>query len=155
MAIRWHSVFFLTVFSATGCAIAQTGHTLSGIAHEGTCPASIQVQQTLTAEPPAGWQAVGSSRNHYLNNVSLYSGPPEERAHLMPSSERRKGKTWVVTWLLYPQDLPYWVACEYAQTAAVITKPLEKSITSCTVEYDRNISPVIFKRWSCRSGDLQ
>ncbi|RYH65629.1 MAG: hypothetical protein EON54_05505 [Alcaligenaceae bacterium] len=152
MAIRWRSVFFLALFAATGSVIAQTGHALPSVAHVGTCPAFIEVQQTPIGELPPGWQAVGSTKKHYLNNVSFYYGSPDPMAILAPDSEQRRGKTLTSTWPLTPQDLLYWVGCEYGRTAAIVAKPLDKNLTSCSVQHDLRNSPITLVRWSCRSG---
>lgn len=151
MTSRCFAVFLLTVVGATETATAQMKPIQPHSASESTCPVSIQVQQTPVGELTLGWQARGSVRNHPLTNVAFYAGPPDELMQLAPDSEQRKGKTLTSTWQLIPRDSVYWVACEYGRTAAINSKPLDKSMTSCVAEHDLNSSPAALKRWSCRS----
>lgn len=152
MTNRFGLSFLLTVLGATGAANAQvvSGNTATPLA--GSCPPSLQVQQTPTPALASGWQTRVSNDTHPLTNIAFYAGPPEEMAQLAPGSEQRKGKTLTSRWLLAPTDRVYWVACEYAGTSAIVTRPLEKNIASCVAEHDLNSSPAVLKRWSCRSG---
>lgn len=155
MTSRSLTVFLLMVLGLIETASAQMQPSQPHTASESTCPVSIQVQQTPVGELAPGWQARGSVRSHPLTNVAFYAGPPDELMQLVPDSEQRKGKTLTSTWQLIPRESVYWVACEYGKTAAINTRPLDKSMTSCVAEHDLNSSPAALKRWSCRSERLR
>lgn len=142
----------LIVLGASGAAVAQQAPATAASPKAIACPPSIQVQQTPLTAFAAGWQTRSSNDTHPLANISFYAGPPEEMAQLAPSSEQRKAKTLTSRWLLAPTDRVYWVACEYAGTSAIVTRPLEKNIASCVAEHDPNSSPPVLKRWSCAAG---
>lgn len=145
----------LIVLGANGSAIAQEASGTAAAPMAISCPLLLQVQQTPTPALASGWQTRGSNDTHPLTNIAFYAGPPEEMAQLAPGSEQRKGKTLTSRWLLAPTDRVYWVACEYAGTSAIATRPLEKNIASCVAEHDLNSSPAVLKRWSCRSGPVR
>lgn len=151
MTSRCLTVLLLAILGAIEPASAQMQPGQPPTASESMCPVSIQVQQTPVGELAPGWQARGSVRNHPLTNVAFYAGPPDELMQLAPDSEQRKGKTLTSTWQLIPRDSVYWVACEYGRTAAINSKPLDKSMTSCVAQHDLNSSPAALKRWSCGS----
>jgi hypothetical protein len=142
----------LIVLGANGSAIAREASGTAAAPMAISCPPSLQVQQTPTPALASGWQTRGSNDTHPLTNIAFYAGPPEEMAQLAPGSEQRKGKTLTSRWLLAPTDRVYWVACEYAGTSAIATRPLKENIASCVAEHDLNSSPAVLKRWSCRSG---
>jgi hypothetical protein len=143
--------FLLTVLGAPGAATAQVASATTATPIANVCPPSLQVQQTPTLALESGWQTRPSNDTHPLTNIAFYAGPPEEMAQLAPSSQQRKAKTLTSRWLLAPADRAYWVACEYAGTSAIATRPLEKDTVSCVTEHDLNSSPATLKRWSCRS----
>lgn len=152
MAHKFGLSLLLIVLGANGAAIAQEAPGTAATPMAIACPPSIQVQQTPTPALASGWQTRGSNDAHPLANIAFYAGPPEEMAQLAPGSQQHKGKTLTSRWLLAPTDRVYWVACEYAGTSAIVTKPLEKNTTSCVTEHDMNSSPPVLKRWSCRGG---
>lgn len=114
------------------------------------CPARLQVAQAPQPVSDAGWQVTGSDQSHPLVTVSFFSGPPEQKAQLVPTSERRKGGRATATWTLEPRAPAYWVACEYGGTSAIASRQLPAEVGACTVEYDPAFSEPVVKRWSCR-----
>lgn len=145
-------VFLPIVLGAAGTATAQVAPGATATPLTNVCPPSLQVQQTPLPTAASEWQTRGSNDSHPLTNIAFYAGPPEAMAQLAPGSEQRKAKTLISRWTLSPTDHVYWVACEYAGTSAIVTRPLEKNIASCVAEHDLNSSPAVLKRWNCIAG---
>jgi len=114
------------------------------------CPQTITDAQEYVGGAPEGWTAFGSRQEHPLQNVSFFSGSPEEKALLAPTSEHLKGKNPRAEWVFPPAQEPYWIACEYARTTVIVARPLAAWVRSCTVKYDPRFSSPVASSWQCK-----
>ena len=148
-------VLLLTTLGAAGTVAAQVpSGAPPASAAESQCPPSLQVQQTPSgAALASGWEARGSNASHLLTHIAIYAGPPGDLMPLTPQAQQRIAKTMTTQWNLAPFPRGYWVACGYAGTSAIATRPLDKGVTSCVAEHDLSNSPPLLKRWSCRGSD--
>ena len=106
-------------------------------AEEVRCPAVVEAAKPALAKAQAGWTAVVAARRHELANVTVYDGPVEENASLVPDGERKAGRKVEERWKLNPATARgYWLQCHYAATALTLVRALPKGATSCTVTAD-------------------
>ncbi len=115
------------------------------------CPAALTVQQSADAGPD-GWQVFNTHDKHPYVGVSFSEGPPDKKAILAPNSEKKAGGAKLAVWTLTKSAEGYWVSCLYSETSATVAKKLPDDVTYCEVEYDRNFSQPVAKRWRCSSG---
>jgi hypothetical protein len=98
------------------------------------CPSTLDVKSS--ANPPAGWQVANLSAVNALDRVGFYSGPPAERASLVPDRTQNKKGESQDTWLFSPNaPEAIWVACFYTGTTLIVAKEVEHGVKSCSVRY--------------------
>ena len=103
-------------------------------AEEVRCPAVVEAAKPSLSKPQAGWTAVVEARRSELVNVTVYDGPVEEKASLVPDGERKAGRKVEELWKLNPANpRGYWLQCHYAATALTLVRALPKGATLCTV----------------------
>jgi len=113
------------------CVLAWAGMVM---AEELRCPAVIEAAKPALAKPQAGWTAVVETRRNELANVTVYDGPVEEKASLVPDGERKAGRKVEELWKLNPANpRGYWLQCHYAATALTLVRALPKGAATCTV----------------------
>ena len=101
-----------------------------------SCPETIAVKQKL-AQPVSGWTDGTNELPNRHASVTFYDGPPEQKASLVNQGETHsKGKDYA-TWN-FGSDLGnrIWIACGYAGTNVVLSRPLAKGVSQCTVTYN-------------------
>jgi hypothetical protein len=113
------------------------------------CPETLAVAENVTAVPD-GWRSVTNQDHHSLAGVSLSEGDPADQATLVPTSNRKQGKTIVATWALPPSKAGYWLACLYTGTGMALAKPLPAGVKSCRVESDAATDPPSPTKIDCR-----
>lgn len=103
-------------------------------AQEIRCPQTIETKpQTLAREAP-GWKAVARDSRHELVSVTVYDGPLEENASLVPDGARKVGKKVEEFWKLDARNKRgYWLQCQYAATSLTLVRPASRGATSCVV----------------------
>jgi hypothetical protein len=116
------------------------------------CPSRIPVEQHLVGNAPDGWSNFDAKDAYPLVNVTFWRGPPDQRALLAPSGERRNDTGPVAIWTFAKSDIDDWVACEYAGTGVLLARPLDKTVERCTVQYDKHFSSPVAQRWHCESA---
>lgn len=104
------------------------------------CPAKINVQQSASSVPD-GWNSFHDQDLYPLTNVSLSEGEPSKRVTLVPTGDRKKGKTSVTTWVFTPSSDGYWLSCLYSGTSIGMTRKLPDGTKSCRVEGDARFDP--------------
>jgi len=112
------------------------------------CPPEIKVEQKAL-ETPSGWSTLHSRSKHVFINVSFSEDEPSKQFILAPSRERKQKGAIVNTWDFTPSSSGYWVSCTYHETNIVLTRKLSNEIKSCEVEYEKNISSPIVRRFRC------
>lgn len=95
------------------------------------CPSEIKVTQNLTASVK-DWRVFNSSANHYLSQIEIYAGNPEDQACLKPDSQTNEKAIWHFV----PNSHPY-IMCRYQSTSIQLTQPLPSSIKQCTVWFQK------------------
>ena len=109
----------------------------SAQAQEVRCPAVIDVKKPEMAKEVPGWKPVLESGRHEVTNVTVYDGPVEEKASLVPNGERKVGKKVQEFWKLDAKNpRGYWLQCHYAATPLTLVRPIPKGATSCVVTAD-------------------
>lgn len=97
------------------------------------CPLEIKTTQSLTGEAPKGW--VGSLENRYpqtLRGVSVFDGPPQDHADLVPDDESPQASTKPAVWTFYKdKERSIWLGCAYSGTTFIMAKELPRSLTRC------------------------
>lgn len=116
------------------------------------CPDSLEVQQRATA--PAGWNASYSEQAPRLDGVTIFDGPPANRASIKYNLRRQTGSELRLRWDLTYSPRSYYLQCHYERTTALISAPLPAGVRGCEVAYDRNVSypggGMAVKRTVCR-----
>ena len=106
-------------------------------AQEVRCPASIQPKTSELAQQVPGWKPVLEPGHHEVTNVTVYDGPIEEKASLVPDGDRKVGKKVQEFWKLDPKNpRGYWLQCHYASTPLTLVRAIPKGATSCVVTAD-------------------
>jgi hypothetical protein len=126
----------------------------SAKAEDIVCPDTINVEQKLIQQVD-GWKGSVEDGINRFSNIMFYDGPPEQKASLVPDKQWRKGDKEYATWSLGPSTEPNreaWISCFYAGTFAVLSRPLPRNVTVCTVTYDPRhgtLDPGYVERISC------
>jgi hypothetical protein len=97
------------------------------------CPQTLETSQAAPA--PSGDYAVvvdalGPSR---LTYISMFEGPPEQMADLVPDRNEARFAQWD-----FPksnQSAGHWIGCHYSRTNLMLTRNLPASTKRCTVTY--------------------
>lgn len=76
-------------------------------------------------------QCPPSLNGHQYARASVFDGPPEEQADLVPDGSAAGADIWQLGYIFDAGRVPYLV-CRYAGTPQTATFKLQKPITSCT-----------------------
>lgn len=89
----------------------------TAMAEKIACPTSLQI----------------NNKPHRLNDVSLFSGPPEERGELIPDTE--DDTVWTIRgYPFYDRtgELPFYLVCKYKGTKETVTLKVPDSAKKCS-----------------------
>jgi hypothetical protein len=100
------------------------------------CPETIPVKQTLLKQFE-GWRQSASDLPIRLAGVTFYDGPPEQKASLVYDSESPSRGKRIAIWRFAPRS-EIWLACSYAATNVVLSRPLPRATSTCRVTYISN-----------------
>jgi hypothetical protein len=144
----------LTIRSIAAVLAAIIWTAYASRAQEIVCPDTVTVEQKLSP-PIEGWKGSVSDTPNRFINVMIYDGPPEQMASLVPTKQGRLGNKEFATWDLRPISKPAresWISCFYDGTNAVLSRPLPKDVTECTVTYNprQKGGPGYVERISCK-----
>ncbi|MGA7831826.1 MAG: STY0301 family protein [Terracidiphilus sp.] len=135
--------------------------TCAAKAEEIVCPGSISVEQQLM-QPVDGWKAsTGVFPIRFSGVVTFYNGDPKKMASLVPTKEGRIGNKEFATWDLRPisdSSSETWISCGYSGANVVLSRPLPKGVTECTVTYKSRTGPSnpdSVERISCNISQAQ
>lgn len=142
------------VATAAGAAalIAATAGSVPAARAEVSCPDRLQVAQQ--AQPPEGWAVSYAGGMPRLAGVTLFDGPPANRASLKHDRRKQTGRELILIWRLRDSPRSHYLQCSYERTTAVISMPLPPGLRECEVAFDLTSSypggamPV--KRMVCR-----
>ena len=104
-----------------------------------SCPMKIDVSQKLTA-PVADWTAGTEALPTELSGLTVFDGPPEELASLVPDGDSEDDKTTTEFWTLAANPRGYWITCHYSSTTVTLTQRLPDSATRCEVVREKEQS---------------
>jgi len=85
------------------------------------CPMKVEVRQALAA-PPSGWTAGLDKLPTEVAGVSVFEGPPEEMADLIPDDGKDAADTRSDIWNLPQSDRGYWLVCHYSNTTVILSR---------------------------------
>ena len=109
-------------------------------AEEVRCPAKINMKAPELAQQVPGWKPLTTPPDHSVVNVTVYDGPVEEKASLVPDESKRIAKKEVTTWKLTAANpRGYWLQCHYAETPLTLIRAVAKGSTSCVVTANPNL----------------
>ncbi len=100
-----------------------------------SCPMRIVVAQELTT-PQAGWTEGADELPTELAGISVFDGPPEERADLVPDDGMDTDEARTDVWNLTQNDRGYWLTCRYSSTTVTLTRRLPATVTRCEAVYE-------------------
>ena len=100
------------------------------------CPETVSTQQ-VGAAPGPGWSVSYSTWPNQLEQVTFYSGPPQDEASLAYDDWKAGKGSSQATWKFPKDERGYWVRCSYRGTTLELSKALPSAVTSCRVVYDR------------------
>lgn len=139
-----------------GCAALMTAcHIANGTPISINCPARIPVQagalaanapapttapqaSAAAADPSAGLTLFVPESVVHLSGASVFSGPPQEGAVLMPAKDNDREATWL---LQLPAGLKAWVSCDYAKGLVRMVREVPESTRRCTARTTRMPPP--------------
>jgi hypothetical protein len=116
------------------------------------CPDALEVQQR--ANTPDGWNAAYGEQAPRLTGVTVFDGPPANRASVKYNYRRQIARELHLIWNLTYNPRSYYVQCQYERTTALISAPLPAGTRGCQVVFDKNTSypggGMAVKRMVCR-----
>jgi hypothetical protein len=116
----------LFIFSLlSSCAFADIPPTL--------CPSEINTDQNLT-KPIEGWRLFNISSSHFLSQIEIYSGKPEDLAALKPDIQTNTKAIWH-----FDSGANPYVVCHYNDTTIQLTQALPTSVKKCTVWFQKYV----------------
>ena len=123
-------------------ALLLTGIVCSGAASESRydCPKDVSFEETaVTAKVPAGWEAKHDFSpkvlSHKFENLSVYDGPPEEGARLVPDNEANTNPAHTLWTFNKKKERLIWLGCEYTDSNIILAKALPKNVTKCRLVF--------------------
>jgi hypothetical protein len=102
------------------------------------CPLKIAVTQNLAA-PQHGWSEGHDKLPVELAGVTVFDGPPEQLASLVPDAGADTADTTSDIWNLEANERGYWLTCHYASTTVTLTRQLPATATRCEVVYEKEL----------------
>ncbi len=123
----FRSLFFAILFIGSPAAYAEE-----------MCPPSIEVTESLKT-PLEGWTVGQNKVSADLMGITMFSGPPEEEASLVPTGKDATDSSMLDTWPLDPDEHGYWLQCNYANTRVTIAKKLDAKLKYCQIKYMANV----------------
>lgn len=103
------------------------------------CSMKIEVTQSLTA-PQEGWTDGNDKLPTELAGISVFDGPPEELADLIPDDGTESGDSRSDIWNLPKIERGYWLTCRYSSTTVTLTQRLPATVTRCEAVYAKDLS---------------
>lgn len=116
-----------------------------------TCPERVRLDSGKVSDTdlPKGSKSVIATSPILLSGVSVFDGPPEEGAELMPVTTGKKATkfTWNIT---QPSDRPIWLACNYADQLVKVVVQAEGP-KQCEATVTQSGSPRLVRaQFSCK-----
>lgn len=106
------------------------------------CPRRADVGSGSVAakSTPEGFEPFVADASLLLTGVSVFDGPPQEGATLVPTAETGKGTT--IRWDLEgASPVGTWVSCDHAYGVYRLVRKLKSPVAICTASVKRSGSP--------------
>jgi hypothetical protein len=103
------------------------------------CPMKIEVSQSLAAAQE-GWTDGREKLPTELAGISVFDGPPEQLADLVPDDGADSGDSRSDVWNLPTNERGYWLTCRYSSTTVTLTRQLPATVTRCEAVYEKQQS---------------
>lgn len=130
---------FSTVFRRLGIAsVASVVALPTAVLADVSCPMKIDVEEKIVA-PQAGWTEGLSGLPTELAGISVFDGPPEELADLVPDDGVDAADARSDIWNLPKKDRGYWLTCRYSSTTVTLTRQLPATVARCEAVYEKEI----------------
>lgn len=100
-----------------------------------TCPATVEVTESVTPSPP--WNAGPAKHPRKFERISIYNGKAGEREfELAPDNQKQEGNKITQTWRLKAyRTTNIFLRCRYSGTSAVLYTNLPPEIETCTFRF--------------------
>ncbi len=133
-------------------ACVATGPVASSAATTTVCPARVHLESGRIAvtDVPASFKSTVDPMPLLLSGVSVYDGPPEQRAALVPTSGSRTGdrSTWAFAGS-YPDGK--WLSCDYANGLVHLAIRVDDASASCDAVATKSGEPRVLRgTFTCR-----
>lgn len=103
------------------------------------CPTEIQTNQTIKNKAPTGWTSLREAQSrHWLDSLSIFDGPPQDLASLVPDDEDNQEIKKTVWTFNKKKKRPIWMTCSYLKTDMLFAKALPMEITQCKLILSKN-----------------
>ncbi len=140
------------VMAAFVAAGAGSWPIASSAATTAVCPARVHLESGRVAagDVPASYKATVDPMPLPLSGVSIYDGPPEQGAALVPTSAGRNGdrSTWAFAGT-YPDGK--WLSCDYANGLVHLSIRADDASVSCDAVATKSGDPKILRgTFTCR-----
>jgi hypothetical protein len=100
------------------------------------CLMKVEVKQALGA-PQSGWTAGLDKLPTEAAGISVFEGPPEEMADLVPDDGKDAADTRSDIWNLPQSEHGYWLVCHYSNTTVTLARQLPATVTRCEAVYEK------------------
>jgi hypothetical protein len=99
-------------------------------------PQEITTKQEIVTTPE-GWVAAKDTLPNRLSTVTIFDGPPEDKASLVYNDEKKSKNKTIASWKFSgATDEHIWITCAYSETNIIIKKQLPVGIKELRVFYD-------------------
>ena len=106
----------------------------SAAAQAVTCPPRFPTNTLQFGAAGDGWTAGPGDSAAPLESVGLFSGPPAERAELIPTSSNGTRVTWKLD---EPIAGGVWLQCTYGRQSLTLSRPLQTAPRICVATYGK------------------
>ena len=140
------------IFAAASMAIGSVSWTAASAATTAVCPARVHLEsgRVAAADVPASFKSAIDPMPLQLSGVSVYDGPPEQGAALVPTSSSRNGdrSTWAFTGS-YPDGK--WLSCDYGNGLVHLSIRADDASASCEAVATKSGDPkILHGTFACR-----
>lgn len=110
------------------------------------CPARIATEQAATVD--AAWRVGRTGTTNRLLGATFFDGPISGKAQLIETDSRTRGSVVTHIWLFDGYRDRIHLACQYENTAVILSRALPAGTRRCSITYDRRRPST--ERVSCR-----
>lgn len=110
-----------------------------------SCPERVRVKgAVVAADLPSSTATLVTSTPQLLSSVSIFDGPPEEGAELLPTNDG-KNSSKIVWRIGSPSAQGVWLACNYGSQVARVVMKATGTPVLCEAQMTRSGSPQLLR----------